>query len=91
LVKKIIDEMDELAARFGKFCDHIIFPGGSDSVPTRSWPVPAAKPPRGARVGTGPCEKAVLDFPVAKFPARRPQFSSIDELGTRTGEGIGMV
>jgi hypothetical protein len=88
LVKEIVDEMDELAAGFGNFSDHINFVFSDFTSPISPIPLQSR---RAGALGDVSVEKKRPGFPVAHFPARRPQFSSIARLGTRTGEGIGRV
>jgi hypothetical protein len=61
LVKKIVDKMDELAARFGNFGDHGFIRRGTNGSSRHSrLPGTLQKkgPPRGVRLGTGPWGKA---------------------------------
>ena len=86
LVKKIVDQMDELAARLGNFSNHKCF-----SICPICPLSPILQSRRAGALGDGSVRKRRPGFPVAIFPARRPQVSSIDRLGIRTGEGIGRV
>jgi hypothetical protein len=92
LMKKIVDEVNELAARFGNFSNHnFIWRVRLRPDPFLRLPNPIPKKAvRRAKSAWGRVRgKKRPGFPVAQVPARRPQFSSIDRLGTRTGEGIG--
>jgi hypothetical protein len=89
LVKKIVDEMNELAAGLGNFSNHDFINGSGRQ--TRLASTLQKKGRRAGALGDGSVRKKRPGFPVAQFPARRPQVSSIDRFGTGTGEGIGRI
>jgi hypothetical protein len=90
LMKKIIDEMNESAAGFGNFSDHIfIWRVDARRVCRPDPDIESRRAAARMRLGTGPCGKGVLVFQWRNCPRDGRRFLPSTGSGQGRGEASG--
>jgi hypothetical protein len=89
LVQKIVNQVNELTRRLRNFSDHRFLMAGR--TPSRPLSKFEEKDRRAGPLGDVSIRKKRPGFPVAKIPARRPQFPVIDQLMVGLGVGLGRI